>query len=107
MGATDSGGNLLIPDQQVYGEYTDLLAQCHVELGDWQASMRSEDEPVSNVASHQCAKLTSIVGPNRVDPQLPNRHDPQSYLVQGLARLGAVQFRSHHPARNGTSRILV
>lgn len=47
MGATDSGGNLLIPDQQVYGEYTDLLAQCHVELGDWQASMRSEDEPVS------------------------------------------------------------
>ena len=51
MGATDSGGNLLIPDQQVYGEYTDLLAQCHVELGDWQASMRSEDEPVSTTAS--------------------------------------------------------
>jgi FKBP12-rapamycin complex-associated protein len=53
MGATDAGGNLVIPDQQVYGEYTDLLAQCHVELGGWQASMRSEDEPVSEILSLQ------------------------------------------------------
>ena len=49
MGATDDAGNIVMPDKQVYGEYTDLLAQCHVELGDWQASMRSEDEPVSQL----------------------------------------------------------
>jgi FKBP12-rapamycin complex-associated protein len=49
IGPTDPSGNLMIPDQKVFGEYTELLAQCHVELGDWQASMKSEDEPVSLV----------------------------------------------------------
>lgn len=67
MGATDAAGNLLIPDQQVYGEYTDLLAQCHVELGDWQASMRSEDEPV-RPSIRFVANTDLVVGSNRVDP---------------------------------------
>jgi hypothetical protein len=43
------------------------LAQCHVELGDWQASMRSEDEPVR---PHICFVATAdlLVGSDRVDP---------------------------------------
>jgi FKBP12-rapamycin complex-associated protein len=49
IGAVDQHGNLIIPDVKVFGEYTDLLAQCHVELGDWQASMRMPGEPVGPV----------------------------------------------------------
>jgi FKBP12-rapamycin complex-associated protein len=47
IGALDANGALVIPDEKVYGEYTDLLAQCHVELGQWQASLKVPGEPVS------------------------------------------------------------
>nr|ODN92931.1 atypical/PIKK/FRAP protein kinase [Cryptococcus depauperatus CBS 7855] len=40
IGARDANGQLMLPDQKLYGSYTKLLAQCHVELGQWQASIR-------------------------------------------------------------------
>jgi FKBP12-rapamycin complex-associated protein len=47
IGAVDANGVMIVPDDKVYGEYTDLLAQCHVELGQWQASLKVPGEPVS------------------------------------------------------------
>ncbi|WVQ75374.1 hypothetical protein IAR50_004994 [Cryptococcus sp. DSM 104548] len=40
IGARDANGSLMLPDQKAYGSYTKLLAQCHVELGQWQAQVR-------------------------------------------------------------------
>lgn len=39
LGARDSQGHLILPDAKLYGEYTKLLARCHVELGQWQAAI--------------------------------------------------------------------
>ncbi|OXG23734.1 FKBP12-rapamycin complex-associated protein [Cryptococcus neoformans Ze90-1] len=40
IGARGPNGRLMLPDQKLYGSYTKLLAQCHVELGQWQATLR-------------------------------------------------------------------
>ncbi|WVQ81658.1 hypothetical protein IAT38_003783 [Cryptococcus sp. DSM 104549] len=40
IGARDASHRLLLPDPKAYGVYTKLLAQCHVELGQWQATLR-------------------------------------------------------------------
>ncbi|WWC91382.1 uncharacterized protein L201_006326 [Kwoniella dendrophila CBS 6074] len=40
LGARDQYGRLMLPDAKMYGEYTKLLARCHVELGQWQAALR-------------------------------------------------------------------
>ncbi|GMK56480.1 hypothetical protein CspeluHIS016_0303200 [Cutaneotrichosporon spelunceum] len=39
LGPRDTQGRLVLPDAKLYGEYTKLLARCHVELGKWEASM--------------------------------------------------------------------
>jgi len=38
-GDRDANGNLILPDEKLYGEYTKLLARCHVELGTWQSAL--------------------------------------------------------------------
>ena len=40
-------GRLILPDARSYGEYTKLLARCHVELGQWQAALRETSFEVS------------------------------------------------------------
>jgi FKBP12-rapamycin complex-associated protein len=47
IGPVDDKGRLVLPDQKLYGDYTRLLAECHVELGDWLASMKAPEEAVS------------------------------------------------------------
>lgn len=37
--ARDQSGNLILPEEKLYGEYTRLLARCHVELGSWQSTL--------------------------------------------------------------------
>ncbi|WOO83672.1 Serine/threonine-protein kinase tor2 [Vanrija pseudolonga] len=39
LGARNEEGRLILPDAKMFGEYTKLLARCHVELGSWQAAM--------------------------------------------------------------------
>jgi FKBP12-rapamycin complex-associated protein len=47
LGPRDNRGNLVLPDDKIFGEYTKLLARCHVELGQWQAALRDDDHSVS------------------------------------------------------------
>ena len=55
IGPVDNNGRLVLPDQKVYGDYTRLLAECHVELGDWLGSMRSPEQAVSGfLLVHKC-----------------------------------------------------
>jgi FKBP12-rapamycin complex-associated protein len=46
-GERSSSGILVLPDEKLYGEYTKLLARCHVELGQWQAAIREDPFSVS------------------------------------------------------------
>ena len=39
----DVDGQLLLPEPKLYGEYTKLLAKCHVELGQWQSVLRGDE----------------------------------------------------------------
>lgn len=45
LGQRDERGKIILPDPKLYGEYTKLLAKCHVELGQWQTALR--DGPYS------------------------------------------------------------
>lgn len=47
LGPVDESGRLVIPDSKLFGEYTNLLARCHVELGQWQSSLRESEQIVS------------------------------------------------------------
>jgi FKBP12-rapamycin complex-associated protein len=58
IGAVDAHGHMIVPDDKIYGEYTDLLAQCHVELGQWQASLKVPGEPVSPLPRRSSLVLT-------------------------------------------------
>lgn len=42
-----SSGHIALPDQKLYGEYTKLLARCHVELGKWQTALLDDPFAVS------------------------------------------------------------
>jgi FKBP12-rapamycin complex-associated protein len=69
IGAVDAHGHMIVPDDKIYGEYTDLLAQCHVELGQWQASLKVPGEPVSPFIFLGAWTIAeSAVGPDRLDP---------------------------------------
>lgn len=48
LGDRDSLGRIILPDEKTYGDYTKLLARCHVELGKWQSSLRDGNEDVSS-----------------------------------------------------------
>lgn len=47
LGARNEEGRLILPDAKMFGEYTKLLARCHVELGSWQAAMGEQSFTVS------------------------------------------------------------
>lgn len=58
LGARDNQGRLILPDAKLYGEYTKLLARCHVELGSWQASLREHgvtDDPAAVLRDYSLA----------------------------------------------------
>lgn len=50
LGPVDEAGRFIVPDTKLYGEYTNLLARCHVELGQWQSSLRESEEIVSVIS---------------------------------------------------------
>lgn len=43
----DHDGALQLPDEKMFGDYTKLLAKCHVELGQWQTAILESDFTVS------------------------------------------------------------
>lgn len=57
VGQRDNFGQLVLPDTKLFGEYTKLLARCHVELGKWQAQLRGDDPRVS-LAKRTWADMT-------------------------------------------------
>ena len=46
LGTRDDDGRLILPEAKLYGEFTKLLARCHVELGQWQAILRESSVDV-------------------------------------------------------------
>ncbi|KAL7421428.1 phosphatidylinositol kinase-related protein kinase tor1 [Cryptotrichosporon argae] len=58
LGVRDEAGRLVPPDPLAYGEYTKLLAKCHVELGQWQSALREHThttDPTAILHDYQLA----------------------------------------------------
>lgn len=64
LGARDNQGRLILPDAKLYGEYTKLLARCHVELGRWEASMTEH-----GFTSDPAAVLSNYALSTELDPE--------------------------------------
>lgn len=64
LGARDHQGRLILPDAKLYGEYTKLLARCHVELGRWQAAINED-----GFTSDPSAVLSNYALATELDPE--------------------------------------
>ncbi len=98
LGTRDNNGRLILPDAKLYGEYTKLLARCHVELGQWQAALRENNDDVSFARSSTSSKLIEPVRPFAHSERLLRCHRARSRLVPSLAYMGIGQLRGHHSA---------
>ena len=86
IGQRDGHGRLILPDAKMYGEYTKLLARCHVELGEWQTVLREGSIAVSQLFMSELTPGRSNRDPCRLlrgDPARPGLVPSVAYLGTG------------------------
>ena len=56
----DETGKLILPEEKLYGEYTRLLARCHVELGGWKSVLLEDPYSVRNLSAPLGSSLPPV-----------------------------------------------